>query len=34
MYMCFGRTNIIPIILAHGALNTLGQTFRFLGIED
>ena len=34
MYICFGRTNIMPIILAHGAFNTLGQTFRFLGIED
>lgn len=34
IYIWFGRTNIIPIILAHGAFNTLGQTFRFLGIQD
>lgn len=34
MYIRFGRRNIMPIILAHGAFNTLGQTFRFLGIED
>ena len=34
MYIWFGRTNIMPIILAHGVFNTLGQTFRFLGIED
>lgn len=34
MYLWFGRKNILPIILAHGIFNTLGQTFRFLGIED
>lgn len=34
MYIWFGRRNIMPIIFAHGAFNTLGQTFRFLGIED
>ena len=34
MYIWFGRRNILPIIFAHGAFNTLGQTFRFLGIED
>lgn len=33
-YLWFGKRNIIPLILAHGAFNTLGQTFRFLGIED
>lgn len=33
-YLWFGRQNILPLILAHGAFNTLGQTFRFLGIED
>lgn len=33
-YLWFGRRNIMPLILAHGAFNTLGQTFRFLGIED
>ncbi len=34
MYIWFGRTSIMPVILAHGTFNTLGQTFRFLGIED
>lgn len=33
MYLWFARRNVWPIILAHGAFNTLGQTFRFLGIE-
>lgn len=33
-YLWFGRRNIMPLILAHGIFNTLGQTFRFLGIED
>jgi CAAX protease family protein len=33
-YFWFGRRNIMPLILAHGAFNTLGQTFRYLGIED
>lgn len=34
MYIWFGRSNLMPIILAHGVFNTLGQTFRYLGIED
>ncbi|AWW75620.1 hypothetical protein CD351_14375 [Erythrobacter sp. KY5] len=34
LYIWFGRRNIMPLILAHGIFNTLGQTFRFLGIED
>ena len=33
-YLWFGRRNILPLILAHGVFNTLGQTFRFLGIEE
>ncbi|QYJ06702.1 CPBP family intramembrane glutamic endopeptidase [Qipengyuania flava] len=33
-YLWFGRRNIMPLILAHGTFNTLGQTFRYLGIED
>lgn len=33
-YLWFGRKNILPLILAHGAFNSLAQTFRFLGIED
>ncbi|MBC2776717.1 CPBP family intramembrane glutamic endopeptidase [Parasphingopyxis marina] len=34
LYLWFGRRNILPLILAHGAFNTLGQTLRFFGIED
>lgn len=34
LYLWFGKRNILPLILAHGTLNSLGQTFRFLGIED
>lgn len=34
LYLWFGRNNILPLIFAHGIFNTLGQTFRFLGIED
>lgn len=33
LYLWFGRKNILPLIFAHGIFNTLGQTFRFLGIE-
>jgi len=33
-YLWFGRTNIMPIVFAHGIFNSLGQTFRFLGIRD
>lgn len=33
MYLWFGRRNVWPLILAHGVFNTLGQTFRYLGIE-
>lgn len=33
-YLWFGRSNIMPLVLAHGAFNSLGQTFRYLGIED
>ena len=34
LYLWFGRKNILPLIFAHGLFNSLGQTFRFLGIED
>lgn len=34
LYLWFGRRNILPLIFAHGIFNSLGQTFRFLGIED
>ena len=34
LYLGFGRRNILPLVLAHGVLNSLGMTLRFLGIED
>ncbi len=34
LYLWFGRKNIMPLIFAHGIFNSLGQTFRFLGIRD
>lgn len=34
LYLWFGRKNIMPLVLAHGIFNSLGQTFRFLAIED
>ena len=34
LYLWFGRKNIWPLILSHGAINTLGQTTRFLGVND
>jgi membrane protease YdiL (CAAX protease family) len=34
LYIWFGRKNIMPLIFAHGIFNSLGQTFRFLGIKD
>jgi membrane protease YdiL (CAAX protease family) len=34
LYLWFGRRSLLPLLLAHGAIDTLGMTFRFLGIED
>lgn len=34
LYLWIGRKNIMPLIFAHGIFNSLGQTFRFLGIRD
>ncbi len=34
LYIWFGRRNILPLIFAHGIFNSLGQTFRYLGIRD
>ena len=34
LYLWFGRRNILPLVFAHGIFNSLGQTFRFLAIED
>jgi len=33
LYLWFGRQNILPLILGHGAINTLGMTTRFLGLR-
>jgi len=33
-YVRRGRHNLWPMFLAHGFVNTLGFTFRFLGIDD
>ena len=33
-YVRRGRRNLWPMFLAHGFVNTLGFTFRFLGIDD
>lgn len=33
LYLWFGRRSILPLILAHGIIDTLGMTYRFLGIE-
>jgi len=34
LYLWFGRKNILPLVFAHGILNSLAQTIRFLGIKD
>lgn len=31
LYLWFGRSNILPLILGHGLVNTLSQTQRYLG---
>jgi membrane protease YdiL (CAAX protease family) len=31
LYIAFGRRNILPLILAHGLINSFVQTMRFLG---
>jgi membrane protease YdiL (CAAX protease family) len=33
IYVWFGKKNLLPQILAHGAMNTLGFTLRFLGLR-
>lgn len=33
LYVWFGRKNLWPLILAHGLIDTLGMTFRYLGVE-
>lgn len=34
LYLWFGRKNMLPLVLGHGLMNSLGMTFRFLGIRD
>lgn len=34
VYIWFGRNNLWPQILAHGYMNSLGFTMRFLGLRD
>ena len=34
LYLWFGRRNILPLILAHGVVNSIFQTLRFLGVDD
>jgi membrane protease YdiL (CAAX protease family) len=31
MYLWFGRRNLLPLIIAHGLVNSISQTQRFLG---
>ena len=34
LYIWFGRTNLLPSIFAHGIINSILQTTRFLGVKD
>lgn len=34
LYLWFGHRNIWPLVLGHGAINTVGMTVRFLGWKD
>lgn len=34
LYLWFGRKNILPLVFAHGILNSITQTSRFLGLKD
>jgi len=34
MYLWFGKRNLLPLILAHGLVNTISQTQRYLGSGD
>ncbi|PCI62701.1 MAG: hypothetical protein COB37_06280 [Kordiimonadales bacterium] len=33
LYLWFGRKNIMPLVLSHGVMNSLGMTMRFLGMR-
>lgn len=34
IYVWFGKRNLLPQILAHGYMNTIGFTMRFLGLRE
>ena len=34
LYLWFGKKNILPLVFAHGTMNSIGMTFRFLGIKQ
>ncbi|UTW60112.1 CPBP family intramembrane metalloprotease [Kordiimonas sp. SCSIO 12603] len=34
VYVVLGKKNLLPQILAHGTINTIGFTLRFLGMRD
>ncbi len=34
IYVWFGKTNLLPQILAHGYVNSIGFTMRFLGLRE
>ena len=34
VYIWFGKNNLLPQILAHGYVNSIGFTMRFLGLRD
>ncbi len=34
LYLWFGRRNIFPLIFAHGIIDTLGMTYRYLGVVE
>lgn len=34
LYLWFGRRNIMPLVFAHGIMNSLSMTMRYLGIHD
>ncbi len=34
VYVWFGKNNLLPQILAHGYVNSIGFTMRFLGLRD
>ena len=32
LYLWYGRKNILPLVFAHGIMNSIGQTIRYLGV--